>query len=120
MNSLVSLMLILALVFSAPARARSLKAEDAEELMRRGGCTLCHRWDRPWIGPPLEDISKRYRSAQAPEREALLLRLRRGVVGNHTPIPMGPCDPSRLSDDELRFVIDQIIGPIPSQPTRQP
>lgn len=120
MNRLVSLMFMLALGCSAPAGARPTKAEDAAELLRRGGCTLCHRWDRAWIGPSLEDIAKRYRGAQAPEREALLLRLRRGVVGNHSPVPMGPCDPSRLNDEELRFLIDQIIGPNPPPSAGRP
>ena len=70
---------------------------------------LCHRWSRPWIGPSFREIAQQHRGATVQERQVLADRLRRGSVGNHSPIPMGPCDVSRLNDEELRLVIDHLL-----------
>ena len=84
--------------------------EQVNDLLRRGGCLLCHRWERPWIGPSFEEIRARYGQAGDEDLHLLMKRLRTGSVGNHTPIPMGPCDTTRLNDEDLRHVLDTIIG----------
>ena len=83
--------------------------EDVDEILRRGGCLLCHRWTRPWIGPSFRDIAKSYQGLKGQERYALVTRLRAGSVGNHSPIPMTPCDVSRISDEDLRAIIDHVL-----------
>lgn len=103
------LALVLPLNHGALAQGRVVSATDMEELMRRGGCMLCHRWSRPWIGPSFREIAQQHRGATVQERQVLADRLRRGSVGNHSPIPMGPCDVSRLNDEELRLVIDHLL-----------
>ena len=92
-----------------PARLQTSTANDAEEIMRRGGCMLCHRWTRPWIGPPFAEIAQQYRSAGPQSRQVLMARLRSGAVGNHSPIPMGSCDVTRINDAELRLVVEHIL-----------
>lgn len=94
------------------------ETRDMEELLRRGSCLLCHRWQRPWIGPSFQQIAQGRRGLDAQGRAGLVLRLRQGSVGNHSPIPMGPCDVSRLSDEELSVIIDWLlaVSPSPSSP----
>lgn len=106
-------LLVLALPLSTNpvwAQKQLVSGPDIEELMRRGGCMLCHRWSRPWIGPSFKEIAQQYRGASNADRDVLVQRLRRGSVGNHTPIPMGPCDITKLNDDELRLVIDHLLN----------
>lgn len=95
---------------STSATSQDGSAQDPEELLRRGGCMLCHRWSRQWIGPSFAEISQRYRSIGPQSRQALIMRLRSGSVGNHSPIPIGPCDVSRISDEELRLIVEHILG----------
>ena len=84
-----------------------------EELLSRGKCRMCHRWDRDWIGPSLASIADRYQDTSAGERTELVRSLRRGVTGHRSSISMAPADSSQLTDAELRRVLDHILSTPP-------
>ncbi len=92
------------------AGGNSHDTERVNEIMRRAGCLMCHRSDRPWIGPSFQEIAKNNRGMAPEERALLVQRLRGGAVGNYAPIRMSPCDPRRASDEELLRVIDHVLN----------
>ena len=112
-------LLLSALISTASAGSSTLSARpqggasshDPEEILRRGGCMLCHRWTRQWIGPSFAELSRQYRGIGPQGRQVLVMRLRTGAVGNHTPFPIGPCDVTRISDEELALIVDYIVEP---------
>src|SRR6187431_2571417 len=94
--------LLLAMAFAQPALA-------SEELMDRSGCSSCHRIDQQLIGPAFREVAARYR-ADTSVAQRLVLKVREGGEGVWGDIPMQPNGVEKISDADLRTLVDWILS----------
>jgi cytochrome c len=91
-----------ALLAVAPAHA------NPEALATQAGCTACHAKDRKLVGPSFKDIAARNKG-QAGALQALVEKVRKGGKGVYGPIPMPPSTPEKISDADLKSVVEWIL-----------
>lgn len=90
-----------------PPEAPLAGAAALRRLLEANACTACHAPDRQVVGPAFSSIRDRY--GNDPEAPARLMRkIRMGGAGNWGKVPMPPN--VRLSDDELRALVNWILG----------
>lgn len=81
----------------------------SEQLMEKSGCLSCHRVDQKLIGPSFKEVAARYK--QKPESvDYLLQKVRDGGEGEWGDIPMAANTPQKISDENLKLVIDWILS----------
>lgn len=79
-----------------------------EELMGKKGCVSCHRVDQKLVGPSYKQVAAKYKSD--PNAEALLLeKVREGGEGVWGDMPMPPNSPEKISDADLKILVDWIL-----------
>lgn len=82
-----------------------------EELMEKAACISCHRIDEKLIGPAYKDVAKKYKSAPREETLVYLMnKVREGGEGVWGDIPMAPNPPSKISDDDLKTLLEWILA----------
>lgn len=97
------LMLAAALAVAAPAA----HAADPESVMTKAGCVACHQKDRKVVGPSFKEIAAKYKGqAVVP---TLMEKVRKGGKGNWGQIPMLPNPPEKISDAELKEVVEWVL-----------
>lgn len=84
-------------------------AEDAETLYRETGCKACHAIDKKLMGPAYKDVAAKYKG-QAGAAEELFKKVRAGGSGVWGTVPMPPNPPERITDEELKIVIDWVLS----------
>jgi cytochrome c len=84
-------------------------AHADEELMRRGGCVGCHEVDTKLIGPAYRDVANRYRN-QSEALQRLFKKVRAGGQGNWGDVSMPPNGEDKLSDEDLRKLLQWILS----------
>lgn len=85
-----------------------LAAASGEDLLSHGGCISCHRVDQKLLGPAFKEVAARYRGdAQAAAR--LFTKVREGGEGEWGDLPMQPNGEEKISDADLRAVLDWIL-----------
>lgn len=105
MNRTVSrLALAAGLVFGAAATHAATPAE----LATKAGCAVCHQPTAKGLGPSYQEIAKKYKG-QAGAPATMAERVRKGSVGVFGKVPMTPTPPARISDADLKTVIDWIL-----------
>jgi cytochrome c len=88
--------------------AATLIAEPAgEALMEQGGCISCHRIAERLIGPSFKEVSARYRGRKNADK--LFDEVRNGSEGQWGDLPMPPTAAEKLSDAQLRIVIEWVL-----------
>jgi cytochrome c len=94
----------------ALAAAPGAASANPEATFAKAGCVACHVKDRKQVGPSFRDIAARYQG-QADAVTALMAKVRAGGKGVYGPIPMPPHPPEKISDAELRAVIEWMLRP---------
>lgn len=80
--------------------------EDA--ILNKSGCLACHAKDKKLVGPSFKDIAAKYKGqADAPTK--LADKVRKGGAGSFGPIPMSANGPDKISDADLKTVIEAIL-----------
>jgi cytochrome c len=79
------------------------------ELAMKAGCMACHMADRKLVGPAFKDIAAKYRG-RADAVPYLSSRVRKGGPGNWGTIPMAPNDVKKLSDANLKTLLNWILA----------
>ena len=95
----------------APGAAATISALDdkkALEIMGKAGCTACHAVDKKGVGPSYTDVAKKRKGEQGAVA-MLMKKVRDGGSGAYGQIPMPPNPASKLSDDELKAMIDWVL-----------
>ncbi|MDB6062196.1 MAG: cyt1 [Verrucomicrobiaceae bacterium] len=92
-------------VFSERAAA---EVSGGEQLMEKAGCISCHRVDQKLIGPSFKSVGAKYK-ADKDAPAVLFDKVREGGEGVWGDIPMQPNGPSKVSDENLKLVIDWIL-----------
>lgn len=92
-----------ALALSMPALA------GPDEAMNKAGCMACHAKDRKVLGPSFKDIATKHKG-QAGAAALLIDKVRKGGKGVYGPIPMPPNGAEKISDADLKAVVDAILA----------
>lgn len=92
-----------------PAAMAVLDDKKAQEIMDKAGCAACHAIDKKVLGPAYADVASKRRGE--PGAAAMLAKkVRDGGVGAYGQIPMPPNPASKISDAELKEIIDWVLS----------
>lgn len=89
------------------ALAFSVQAATPEEALTKAGCMACHTKDKKLVGPAYKDVSAKYKGQSVVPK--LMEKVRKGGSGVYGPIPMSPNGPDKISDADLKSVIEYIL-----------
>ncbi|MGP1679029.1 MAG: c-type cytochrome, partial [Burkholderiales bacterium] len=95
----------------APGSATAIAALDdkkAQEIMDKAGCAACHAIDKKGVGPAYTDVAKKRKGEQG-AAAMLVKKVRDGGIGAYGQIPMPPNPASKISDAELKAMIDWVL-----------
>ncbi|MDE2076008.1 MAG: c-type cytochrome [Burkholderiales bacterium] len=98
----------IALLCLLMAAGWTAQAATPEEAMTKAGCIACHAKDHKIVGPAFKDIAAKYKGDKtAPAK--LAAKVRAGGSGVWGPIPMPAHGPDKITDDDLKAVIESIL-----------
>lgn len=80
----------------------------SEALAQKSGCTACHNVDKKLVGPAYKDVAAKYKG-QGDAVAKLSDKVRKGGTGVWGPIPMPPNGADKISDADLKAVIEWIL-----------
>lgn len=92
----------------ALAAGLGLPAQASQELIKKARCVACHAVDSKRVGPAYRDVADKYRG-QADAPGHLFDKVRQGGAGNWGQIPMPPHGEDKISDADLKTVIQWIL-----------
>lgn len=109
MNGLIAAMGMVGLSLAAGVA----QADGGMDLMKKARCNACHAVDKKLVGPAFQDVAAKYKGqADAPAK--LFEKVRAGGSGNWGDIPMTPNGPDKISDENLKTVIEWILSGAPA------
>jgi cytochrome c len=76
---------------------------------QKGGCMGCHKVDAKLVGPGYKDVAAKYKG-QKDAIAKLMDRVRQGGPGNWGAVPMAASGPDKISDADLKKVIEWILA----------
>jgi cytochrome c len=83
-------------------------AATPQEIETKAGCLACHSKDKKIVGPAYKDVAAKYKG-DAGAQAKLVKKVRKGGSGVWGPIPMPPNPPEKISDADLKLVIESIL-----------
>lgn len=84
-------------------------AMASEEIAKKAGCRMCHAVDKKMTGPSYREIAAKYKGQ--PDAVAKLSgSIRNGVKGVWGKIPMEGVPASKISDADLKAVVDWMLA----------
>ena len=95
------------LIFSTQALS-ALDDAAASPMLSKGGCRACHAVDKKMVGPSYQDVAKKYKG-DAKAVAMLSEKVRKGSTGTWGQVPMPPTPPDRISDADLKAVLEWIL-----------
>jgi cytochrome c len=78
-----------------------------DEVMTKAGCTACHGKDKKIVGPAYKDVAAKYKGQDVTVK--LMEKVRKGGSGVYGPVPMPPNPADKISDADLKAVIESIL-----------
>ncbi len=86
----------------------AVSAATPDEAMNKAGCIACHAKDKKLVGPAFKDIAVKYKGQ--PDAVAKLSeKVRKGGAGVYGPVPMPPTGADKISDADLKAVIESVL-----------
>ena len=82
------------------------KAQDAEALFNKSGCTVCHAVDKKVVGPSLKEISAKYKGDKTAEAK-LADKVKKGGSGVWGQVPMPPN--AAVKDEDIKTIVQWIL-----------
>ncbi|NLD55940.1 MAG: c-type cytochrome [Burkholderiaceae bacterium] len=82
------------------------QATAPEEILKKSGCTACHAIDKKMVGPSYKVVAEKYKGKDA--SADLIAKVRKGGSGVYGPVPMLPNPPDKISDADLKSVVEWI------------
>lgn len=99
---------VVGVIAIAAACAVSGTAAASEAISKKAGCAVCHDTSKKLVGPTYKEIAAKYK--KDPNAAARLAQsVRKGSKGVFGQVPMLPTGTDKLSDAELKAVIDWIL-----------
>lgn len=90
------------------AAGLALPAQASQELIKKARCVACHTVDSKRVGPAYRDVAGKYQG-QSDAPALLFSKVRQGGTGVWGQIPMPPHDEGKISDADLKAVIQWIL-----------
>lgn len=78
-----------------------------DETMTRAGCMACHAKAKKLVGPAYKDVAAKYKGQDVTLK--LADKVRKGGAGVWGPIPMPAHSPEKVSDADLKAVVEAIL-----------
>ncbi|MBP8134534.1 MAG: c-type cytochrome [Zoogloea sp.] len=100
--------LILAALLATAASSSILAADPPPPAAQKAGCMACHSVDKKLVGPAFKDIAAKYKG-QGDAVAKLSDKVRKGGAGVWGPIPMPPNAVDKISDGDLKGVVEWIL-----------
>jgi cytochrome c len=97
------------LTLGASAAFAGIEDAKALELMKSAGCAACHTVDKKLVGPMYKDVAAK-RKGEADAIATLEKSVRTGSKGTYGQIPMPPTPPAKISDGDLRSLLEWILS----------
>jgi len=98
-----------ALALSATGANAAIDAKKATEIMTKGGCSACHTVDKKLVGPSFKEVAKKHKGEKA-AAASIVKKVRQGGSGTYGQIPMPPNPASRISDADLKALVDWVLS----------
>jgi len=95
------------MIAAAALLALSAQAATPDEIVSKAGCLACHTKDKKLVGPAYKDVAAKYKGQDAVAK--LMDKVRKGGAGVYGPIPMSPNGPDKISDADLKTVVEWIL-----------
>lgn len=83
-------------------------AVTGEQLAQKSGCISCHRADEKLVGPGYKQIAGKYPHDEK-TIDHLIQSVRNGSEGVWGDLPMPPSDEGKVSDGDLRRIIEWVL-----------
>jgi cytochrome c len=99
-------LMIAALAAGALVCATGAKAQDAQALFNKSGCTTCHAVDKKIVGPTLKEISAKYKGDKTAEAK-LAEKVKKGGSGVWGQVPMPPN--AAVKDEDIKTMVHWIL-----------
>ncbi len=87
--------------------AFSAQAAAPTEILTKSGCLACHQVEKKSVGPAYKVVAAKYKGQAV--AAALMEKVRKGGKGVYGPIPMIPNGSDKISDADLKTVVDYIL-----------
>ena len=101
-------MLALFLMLFATAANAALDDAKAQELLKKGGCVVCHSVDKKMVGPTYKDVAQK-RKGEQDAIATIEKSVRNGSKGTYGQIPMPPNPQSKISDADLHELVEWVL-----------
>ncbi|MBL8457868.1 c-type cytochrome [Zoogloea sp.] len=88
--------------------AAVVPAMASEEIIKKARCVACHAIDQKRVGPAYKDVAAKYKG-QGDAVAVLSAKIRHGGTGNWGQIPMPPHPADKISDADLKAVVEWIL-----------
>ncbi len=85
----------------------SAGAATPDEALNKAGCMACHAKDKKLVGPAFKDVAAKYKGQDVSAK--LIEKVRKGGSGVYGPVPMSPNGPDKISDADLKSVVESIL-----------
>lgn len=83
-------------------------AADVPPAAQKAGCMACHTVDKKVVGPAYKDVAAKYKG-HADAVALLTDKVRKGGSGVWGPIPMPPNPADKISDADLKAVVEWVL-----------
>lgn len=92
--------------------AAGAQADSGLDMVKKARCVACHAVDKKMVGPSYQEIGAKYKG-HSDAAGMLFDKVRNGGSGNWGQIPMTPNGPDKISDENLKAVIQWILSGAP-------
>ena len=82
-------------------------AQNADELLKKHGCTACHAIDKKVVGPAYNDVSAKYKG-DAKAATMLFDSVKKGSSGKWGQIPMPPN--AAVPDADVKAMVAHVLA----------
>ena len=93
---------------SASASA-AIDDKAAAAIMAKAACGACHSVDKKGVGPSYQEVAKK-RKSEKDSAVTLAKKVRDGSSGGYGPIPMPPNAKDKISDDEVKQMVEWVLS----------
>lgn len=98
-----------ALVLMSTGANAAIDDKKATEIMAKAGCSACHTIDKKLVGPSYKEVAKKHKGAK--DAVAMLAKkVREGGTGAYGQIPMPPNPKDKISDDDLKSMVEWVLS----------
>lgn len=98
----------LALAVAVMGAGLASPAHASLELIKKARCVACHTVDAKRVGPGYREVAEKYKG-QADAAAHLFEKVRHGGTGAWGQIPMPPNGEDKISDADLKVVVQWIL-----------